>query len=90
MDPLTDKKFQRGQRVCLCIFSLSVLVGNDYFAVEVIGGLEKPMVMSPTERKTIAYHEAGHAVCGWFLENADPLLKVTIIPRGGGALGFAQ
>merc|ERR550534_3552979 len=46
--------------------------------------------MTATERKTIAYHEAGHAVCGWFLEHAEPLLKVTIIPRGGGALGFAQ
>jgi ATP-dependent Zn protease len=62
-----------------------------YYANDrVIGGLEKPMVMSAKERKTIAYHEAGHAVCGWFLEHAEPLLKVTIIPRGGGALGFAQ
>merc|ERR1719447_427581 len=56
----------------------------------VIGGIEKRIVMSAHERKLIAYHEAGHAVCGWFLEHADPLLKVTIIPRGGGALGFAQ
>merc|ERR1711972_214720 len=62
-----------------------------YYANDrVIGGLEKPMVMTDTERKTIAYHEAGHAVCGWFLEHAEPLLKVTIVPRGGGALGFAQ
>jgi len=38
----------------------------------------------------VAYHEAGHAVCGWFLEHADPLLKVSIIPRGTGALGYAQ
>jgi len=69
----------------------SVEMEDFYYANDrVIGGLEKPMVMSDTERKTIAYHEAGHAVCGWFLENADPLLKVTIIPRGGGALGFAQ
>jgi AFG3 family protein len=37
-----------------------------------------------------AYHEAGHAVAGWNLEYADPLLKVTIVPRGNGALGFAQ
>jgi len=37
-----------------------------------------------------AYHEAGHAVAGWNLEYADPLLKVTIVPRGSGALGFAQ
>lgn len=39
---------------------------------------------------TLAYHEAGHAVAGWFLEHADPLLKVTIVPRSSGALGFAQ
>ncbi len=38
----------------------------------------------------IAYHEAGHAVAGWNLEYADPLLKVTIVPRGSGALGYAQ
>merc|ERR1712198_751564 len=57
----------------------------------VVAGMEKKTnVLSPEEKKTVAYHEAGHAVCGWFLENADPLLKVTIIPRGGGALGFAQ
>ena len=54
-------------------------------------GLErKSRVLSPDEKKTVAYHEAGHAVCGWFLEHADPLLKVSIIPRGVGALGYAQ
>ena len=42
------------------------------------------------ERTTVAYHEAGHAVAGWFLEHAAPLLKVTIVPRAKGALGFAQ
>ena len=46
--------------------------------------------MSADEKRTVAFHEAGHAIAGWFLENADPLLKVTIIPRSGGALGFAQ
>jgi AFG3 family protein len=57
----------------------------------VIAGLErKSRVLSPDEKKTVAYHEAGHAVCGWFLEHADPLLKVSIIPRGVGALGYAQ
>ncbi|PHH81474.1 hypothetical protein CDD82_705 [Ophiocordyceps australis] len=61
-------------------------------AVErVIGGLErKSLVLKPLEKKTVAYHEAGHAICGWFLEHADPLLKVSIIPRGQGALGYAQ
>lgn len=57
----------------------------------VIAGLEKKSrVLSPDEKKTVAYHEAGHAVCGWFLQFADPLLKVSIIPRGQGALGYAQ
>lgn len=57
----------------------------------VIVGLErKSRVLSPDEKKTVAYHEAGHAACGWFLEHADPLLKVSIIPRGVGALGYAQ
>ena len=56
----------------------------------VIGGLEKTSLMSKEEKRTVAYHEAGHAVAGWFLEHADPLLKVTIIPRMSGALGFAQ
>lgn len=57
----------------------------------VIAGLEKKSkVLSPQEKKTVAYHEAGHAVCGWYLQYADPLLKVSIIPRGQGALGYAQ
>lgn len=52
----------------------------------VVAGLEKrSKVLSPEEKKTVAYHEAGHAVAGWFLEHADPLLKVSIIPRGSGA-----
>merc|ERR1711935_865400 len=56
----------------------------------IIGGLESNKIMSDKEKKIVAYHEAGHAVAGWFLEHADPLLKVTIIPRTSGALGFAQ
>ena len=57
----------------------------------VIGGLEKKnKVISPEERTTVAYHEAGHAVAGWFLEHTEPLLKVSIVPRGTAALGFAQ
>ena len=50
---------------------------------------KKTNVLQPEEKKTVAYHEAGHAVAGWFLEHADPLLKVSIIPRGKG-LGYAQ
>jgi len=57
----------------------------------IIGGLEKKnKVISKEERRTVAYHESGHAVAGWFLEHAEPLLKVTIVPRGTAALGFAQ
>ncbi|PWA41606.1 AFG3-like protein 2 [Artemisia annua] len=57
----------------------------------IIGGLEKKnRVISTLERRTVAYHESGHAVAGWFLEHAEPLLKVTIVPRGTAALGFAQ
>ncbi|KAK7262481.1 hypothetical protein RJT34_30055 [Clitoria ternatea] len=57
----------------------------------IIGGLEKRnLVISKLERRTVAYHESGHAVAGWFLEHADPLLKVTIVPRGTAALGFTQ
>ncbi|NLA24405.1 MAG: ATP-dependent zinc metalloprotease FtsH [Bacteroidales bacterium] len=55
----------------------------------IIGGLErKNKIISPEEKKTIAFHEAGHASVGWLLEHAHPLLKVTIIPRGK-ALGAA-
>lgn len=62
------------------------------FALDrVIGGLEKKnKLISPKEKEIIAYHEAGHAVCGWFLEHASPLVKVTIVPRGIGTLGYAQ
>ena len=57
----------------------------------IIGGLEKKnKIILPEEKKIIAYHEAGHAVCGWYLEHAYPLLKVTIVPRGVAALGYAQ
>lgn len=55
----------------------------------IVGGLErKTKIISPEEKKTIAYHEAGHATVSWLLEHASPLLKVTIIPRGR-ALGAA-
>lgn len=57
----------------------------------VIGGLEKKnKLISPDEKKVVAYHEAGHALCGWFLPYADPLVKVSIVPRGIAALGYAQ
>mmetsp|Transcript_52518 Transcript_52518/g.137671 ORF Transcript_52518/g.137671 Transcript_52518/m.137671 type:complete len:348 (-) Transcript_52518:856-1899(-) len=67
-------------------------IGDFEAAIErVIGGIEKKgKILSPEERRTVAYHEAGHAICGWFLEHADPLLKISIIPRGTAALGYNQ
>jgi len=63
----------------------------NYALDRVIGGLEKKnKLISPKEKKVIAYHEAGHAICGWYLEHASPLVKVTIVPRGVGTLGYAQ
>jgi cell division protease FtsH len=63
----------------------------NYALDKVIGGLEKKnKIISPEEKQIIAYHEAGHAICGWFLEYAHPLVKVTIVPRGLAALGYAQ
>ncbi|HLT93765.1 MAG TPA: ATP-dependent zinc metalloprotease FtsH [Membranihabitans sp.] len=63
----------------------------NYALDKVIGGLEKKnKLISPAEKKVIAYHEAGHAICGWYLEHASPLVKVTIVPRGIGTLGYAQ
>jgi cell division protease FtsH len=57
----------------------------------VIGGLEKKnKIISPEEKEIIAYHESGHAIVGWFLEGLDPLVKVSIVPRGVAALGYAQ
>lgn len=63
----------------------------NYALDKVIGGLEKKnKLINPDEKEIIAYHEAGHAICGWFLEHASPLVKVTIVPRGVAALGYAQ
>ncbi|CAK9437814.1 uncharacterized protein LODBEIA_P21920 [Lodderomyces beijingensis] len=72
--------------------STSVDIHHFESAIErVIAGLErKSRILSPEEKRTVAYHEAGHAICGWYLEYADPLVKVSIIPRGQGALGYAQ
>merc|ERR1712098_277292 len=71
--------------------SESIVLKHFEAAIErVVAGMEKKTnVLGKEEKKTVAYHEAGHAVCGWFLEHADPLLKVSIIPRGKG-LGYAM
>lgn len=63
----------------------------NYALDRVIGGLEKKnKLIAPEEKEIIAYHEAGHAIIGWFLPYASPLVKVTIVPRGIGTLGYAQ
>lgn len=69
-----------------------VNVKNLEYAVErLVGGTEKRShAMTPIERRTVAFHESGHALVGWMLENSDVLLKVTIVPRTSLALGFAQ
>merc|ERR1719357_90096 len=71
--------------------SESIVLKHFEAAIErVVAGMEKKTQgLGKEEKKTVAYHEAGHAVCGWFLEHADPLLKVSIIPRGKG-LGYAM
>lgn len=56
----------------------------------VLAGLETNRALSKVERKTVAFHEAGHAMVGWFLEHCSPIVKITIIPRSKGALGFTQ
>ncbi len=69
----------------------SAIGKEDFLAAvdRIIGGLEKKSkVITPSEKRTIAYHEAGHATVSWLLEHANPLVKVTIIPRGR-ALGAA-
>ena len=61
-------------------------------AVErIIGGLEKKnKLIKPEEKRIVAYHEAGHAITGWYLRHTDPVIKVSIVPRGLAALGYAQ
>nr|CTP81961.1 BMA-SPG-7, isoform a [Brugia malayi] len=68
-----------------------IIFKNFEQAIErVVAGMEKKsQVLQPEEKKVVAFHEAGHAITGWFLKHADPLLKVSIIPRGKG-LGYAQ
>ncbi len=62
-----------------------VITKEDFMSAidRIIGGLEKKnKVITPNEKETVAYHEAGHATVSWLLEHANPLVKVTIVPRG--------
>lgn len=66
-------------------------VDLEYAVERLVGGTEKrSSSLTQTDRRTVAYHEAGHAIVGWMLPNSDVLLKVTIVPRTSLALGFAQ
>lgn len=56
----------------------------------IAGSAKKENTMSPTEKRVVAYHEAGHVITGWMLKTTCLPLKVTIVPRTGPALGFAQ
>lgn len=56
---------------------------------ELLPVLQKKNTMTEKERKVVAVHESGHAVISWFLKGCDPLVKLTIIPRSKGSLGFA-
>lgn len=80
----TNYKRQRRRPWKLEISNIFTFIGDNYNLLDCL------QVISKLERRTVAYHESGHAVAGWFLEHAEPLLKVTIVPRGTAALGFAQ
>lgn len=71
---------------------LRVTAEDIEYAIErVVGGTEKrSSSITPSERKVIAYHESGHALAGWLLPHADPVLKVSIVPRTTNVMGFAQ
>ena len=80
-----------------CLFSQQLKNGLQNLLNESVlcccSGLEKKtQVLQPEEKKTVAYHEAGHAVAGWYLEHADPLLKVRLIKyntyRGGWGIAW--
>ncbi|CAG5130910.1 unnamed protein product, partial [Candidula unifasciata] len=63
----------------------------EYAVERVIAGAEKKTsLLSPSEKKVVAYHESGHALVGWLLKYTDALLRISIVPRTNSALGFAQ
>ncbi|GIX60794.1 mitochondrial respiratory chain complexes assembly protein [Babesia caballi] len=67
------------------------LVDFDAAIERVMAGLRRSnALLSPSQKMAVAYHEVGHALVGWWLEHADPVLKVSIVPRSSGALGFSQ
>ncbi|XP_041375757.1 paraplegin-like [Gigantopelta aegis] len=74
-------------------FQKKFITGADFdYAVErVVAGVEKKTrLLSPAEKKIVAYHESGHALVGWLLKYTDALLRISIVPRTNSALGFSQ
>lgn len=62
-----------------------------YAIDKIIGGsIKKSSTLTPSEKKVIVYHEAGHALTAWLLERANPLIKITVVPRTNKRLGFSQ
>lgn len=70
----------------------SIDTGNFEYAVERVtaGVAKKSRILSPQEKKIVAYHEAGHALVGWLLRHTDALIRVSIVPRTNQSLGYAQ
>jgi AFG3 family protein len=75
---------------CYLVDHIIITLFSTYCSPNITGLERKSRVLSPEEKKIVAYHEAGHAIAGWFLEHADPLLKVSIIPRASAALGYSR
>ncbi|XP_026669493.1 paraplegin [Ceratina calcarata] len=62
-----------------------------YAIDKVLGGtVKKSSTLTPSEKKVVVYHEAGHAIAAWMLEHVNPLIKVTVVPRTNKRLGFSQ
>uniref|UniRef100_A0A8C3UUM9 Mitochondrial inner membrane m-AAA protease component paraplegin n=2 Tax=Catharus ustulatus TaxID=91951 RepID=A0A8C3UUM9_CATUS len=70
----------------------SIDTSNFEYAVErvIAGTAKRSKILSPEERKVVAFHESGHALVGWLLEHTEAVMKVSIAPRTNAALGFAQ
>merc|ERR1712137_1348437 len=80
-----------GSDIANICYEAVAMVDFERATERVMAGLPKTnSLMSKKNKRTVAVHEAGHAVAGWFLKHADPLLTVTIVPRSKGSLGFAQ
>ncbi|KAH8740345.1 hypothetical protein FG386_002857 [Cryptosporidium ryanae] len=67
------------------------IIDFDNASDKIICGLKKTDgYLSPKEKKIVSFHESGHAIASWFLKHSDPIIKISIVPRNSGALGFTQ